>query len=30
MMMELYRQIADCNPNRKTVVLTVLEGEKTG
>ena len=30
MMMELYRQIADCNPNRKTVVLTLLEGEKAG
>lgn len=29
-MLELYRQIASCNPNRKTHVLTVLDGESAG
>lgn len=29
-MMELYRQIAACNPNRNTIVLTVLDGASMG
>ena len=29
-MNELYERIAGCNPNRRTMILTVLDGETAG